>query len=265
VPFRGEAGRSRAALGKTALNCVIAAMALSLCASTIRAADTAPADAGMPTKAEIRDAVTKLKADPNLSGERKTRVLKWKKTDRPPPKPDSGLLRWLGELFGWIGSVGRVVVWVAIGIVVAMFVVAIVRQWRGMESRQVRRRTDTPTHVRDLDIRPESLPGDIGAAALELWERGEHRAALSLLYRGLLSRLVHVYEVPIKQSSTEGDCLQLAANRLRQEAMSYAGRLIRIWQRAVYGGKEAQSAEVRELCAGFNSALAAAPATGEIA
>ena len=68
-----------------------------------------------------------------------------------------------------------------------------------------------PTHVRDLDIRPESLPDDIGAAARALWDRGEHRAALALLYRGLLSRLAHVHRLPIRDSSTEGDCLALAA------------------------------------------------------
>ena len=51
-----------------------------------------------------------------------------------------------------------------------------------------------------------------GCAAL--WDRGDHRAALALLYRGLLSRLVHVHRVPIRDSSTEGDCLALAARCL---------------------------------------------------
>src|SRR6202000_1197205 len=94
------------------------------------------------------------------------------------------------------------------------------------------RRTAAPTHVQDLDIRPESLPENVGAAARGLWEGGDHRAALSLLYRGLLSRLVHVHHVPIRDSSTEGDTLQLAATRLSEDKQDYVTRLIRVWQHA---------------------------------
>ena len=53
------------------------------------------------------------------------------------------------------------------------------------------------SHVRDLDVRPESLPDDVGAAAWALWQAGKVPAALSLLYRGALSRLIHRFEVPI--------------------------------------------------------------------
>jgi len=112
-----------------------------------------------------------------------------------------------------------------------------------------------PTHVRDLDIRPESLPRDIGIAARALWDRGEHRAALALLYRGMLSRLAHVHRVPIRDSSTEGDCLALAASHLTQEGREYASRLVRVWQRFVYAGQDTQPATVYVLCDDFASAL----------
>src|SRR6185295_7845985 len=98
-----------------------------------------------------------------------------------------------------------------------------------------------PTHVRDLDIRPETLPPDIGAAARALWDAGDRRAALALLYRGLLSRLIHVHRLPIRDSSTEGDCLELAARHLTDTRRQYAAALIRAWQRFVYGGEEIQT------------------------
>jgi hypothetical protein len=118
-----------------------------------------------------------------------------------------------------------------------------------------------PTHVRDLDIRPESLPDDVGGAALELWERGEHRAALALLYRGVLSRLAHLHAVPIRDSTTEGDCLALAAIHLPAAAASYAERSIRVWQRAVYGNAEPTADEFHYLGTTFASALDMPPAT----
>ena len=95
--------------------------------------------------------------------------------------------------------------------------------------------------MQDLDIRPESLPPNIGAAARALWDRGEHRAALALLYRGLLSRLAHVHQVPVRDSSTEGDCLALCRAHLAGPGIDYAARLIVLWQAAVYGHCEADT------------------------
>jgi len=112
-----------------------------------------------------------------------------------------------------------------------------------------------PSHVRDLDIRPESLPDDVGAAAFALWQRGEQRAALALLYRGLLSRLVHTHGVPIRASSTEGECLALARPRLRPPGAEFASRLIGVWAAAVYGASPPAADAVSALCAEFASAL----------
>ena len=111
-----------------------------------------------------------------------------------------------------------------------------------------------PTHVRDLDIRPESLPDDIGAEARELWERGDQRAALALLYRGMLSRLAHVHRVPIRDSSTEGDCVALATAQLPDRS-DYISRLVRVWQRLGYGHETVDSDVVHGLCDEFDGAL----------
>jgi len=88
-----------------------------------------------------------------------------------------------------------------------------------------------------------------------LWDRGDTRAALALLYRGLLSRLAHVYEVPIRDSSTEGDCLLLAGRVLEARRAEYATRLVRTWQRAIYGGLSIDAAVVYELCDSFDQHL----------
>jgi hypothetical protein len=119
--------------------------------------------------------------------------------------------------------------------------------------------------VQDLDIRPETLPNDIGAAARALWDRGEHRSALALLYRGLLSRLAHVHRVPIRDSSTEGDCLALAASHLASARHDYASRLVRVWQRAVYGRDEVPAATVYGICDDFARALDAPSPADSIA
>jgi hypothetical protein len=89
-----------------------------------------------------------------------------------------------------------------------------------------------------------------------LWERGEQRATLALLYRGMLSRLAHVHRVPIRDSTTEGDCVALAATQAAHRS-EYVGSLVTVWQRLGYGHEAVESATVYQLCAGFDAALGA--------
>jgi hypothetical protein len=213
-----------------------------------------------PTSEEVTRAVAALKADPELATETTVRRLAWDKQPDKEKEPRElsgvpGWLRWFFELFSWILQTSQMLFWLLIGIFVAVLIVMLVRLFaaRGSEGRPAR--FMAPTHVQDLDIRPESLPDDIGAAARELWDRGEHRAALALLYRGLLSRLAHGYEVPIRDSSTEGDCLVLAARVLEARRTEYATRLVRTWQRAIYGGLSIDDGVVHELCASFETYL----------
>lgn len=210
-----------------------------------------------PTDDEVAAAVEALEADPNLSQSRKTRTLRWVRDDEPKqPEASSDFLEWLGDFFTWLGEVSRTLMWVVGGLLALGLAWLAIRLFREVGPLGANRRFVAPTHVRDMDIRPESLPDDIGGTALGLWRQGEHRAALSLLYRGLLSRLAHVHEVPIRDSSTEGDCLALASRHLPPTRRDYVARLIGDWQRAVYGGRDPATEEVEALCRGFDAALA---------
>lgn len=218
---------------------------------------------GSPSDEQIAAAIAKLKADPNLGSVRTTRRLHWNSSpeSKEPPKESKDWLHWLADALEWFANAARALLWVA-GILAAGMLGLFVKRF--LESRGGRAaalRLAIPTHVRDLDIRPESLPDDIGSTALELWERGEHRVALALLYRGLLSRLTHVHGVPIRDSSTEGDCLQLAAAHLPAAPVAYVARLIRAWQRAVYGNIDPTEEELRALGTGFSAALDKPPET----
>ena len=64
-----------------------------------------------------------------------------------------------------------------------------------------------------------------------------------------------MYEVPIRDSSTEGDVLTLAARVLESRRTEFATRLVRTWQRAIYGNLPVEDSVVHELCAGFDGHL----------
>jgi hypothetical protein len=212
---------------------------------------------GPPGREEIARALDLVKADPNLATERTITTLQWRNSSEKKTSKSPAWMAWIAGLFGWIGQSARVLVWCAVAVLAGMLVVFLVRLARGQRTAAREAPFVAPTHVRDLDIRPETLPADIGAAARALWDRGAHRAALSLLYRGLLSRLVHVHRIPIRDSSTEGDCLALAARHLAPAKHEYASRLVHVWQRAVYAQEEIQASAVHPLCDGFTGALGA--------
>ena len=266
-PGRTRAGTAIAVGGVIALLTATATLAnASVQANAAVQANATPAaeapQSAQPTRAEVAAAVAKLKADPNLGAPKSTRKLvRNSKADTAAAQASPSWLHWIGDAFTWLAGTARALLWVGGILLAGVLGLYIKRFIESRGERSVPLRLSTPTHVRDLDIRPESLPDDIGGAALELWERGEHRAALALLYRGLLSRLAHVHNIPIRDSSTEGDCLTLAAAHLPAARSTYVGRLIRTWQRAVYGNVEPSSEEFHALCAGF-AAAANAPVEG---
>ncbi len=207
---------------------------------------------------EIRAATAQLKADPNLGGEKKVRSLRWTGQDsqapaNPPPK-------WLTGLFEFLGQSTSLVLWVMGALAAAIAAVWIVRTLKARVPAGKVPAAPVISQVRDLDISPESLPDDVGAAALALLDAGRTRAALSLLYRGALSRAVHRHGVPIGESYTEGEALAAVRAKLDAPRAAYFAELVGIWQRAVYAGEAVVPEPVARLCRNFVATLGGAAA-----
>jgi hypothetical protein len=218
--------------------------------------ESAPARAEQPGQQEIARALEIVKADPNLAPLRTIRILRWRGSSTPRQPGTFAWLAWIAGLFGWFDQSARLLVWTVIVMLVGCVVVYIFRILGDRGGRTAGEKSFVaPSRVHDLDIRPESLPDDIGLAARRLWDRSERRAALALLYRGMLSRFAHVHQIPIRDSSTERDCLALAAAYLSAARADYVSRLVREWQRVVYGSEDIQTPTVYGLCDGFAPAL----------
>lgn len=234
-------------------------LSLSLLVGDVFAAESAAA-AAAPTREQVSREIETLRQDPDLGGLHKQKTLRFKQQDKPDKKaPESAPGNWWQWVRGfarWMTEAGRVAMWVGAAVLVALFLVGL-RHWVRVRGGAVKGTATgpLPSHVRDLDIRPESLPERIGEAAAALWQRGEHRAALSLLYRGALSRLVHQHGVPIRAATTEGECMALAARRLAPERSAYIGRLVQAWQFAVYGAHLPDTDSVLALCRDFDAQL----------
>lgn len=208
-----------------------------------------------PTPEQVREATEAVYRDPDLHSLAADRVLRFKRNDPQAPDAPETPVAWLRDLVRWIAETGRWLVWLLGALGVALLVLRL-RRWLGVRAdTRAGRALQLPSHVRDLDIRPESLPDDPGAAARALWQRGQVRAALSLLYRGALSRLVHEHGVPVRAASTEGECEQLAARHLDAARGQFVARLIGLWQLAVYGARTPDGAAVLAVCDAFEAQL----------
>lgn len=217
------------------------------------------------SRAEVRAMADRLRADPDLKPTERVHQLRWDSARKPEPDPRRGnsalerFFLWLFRATAWFAEAARWAIWVLGAVVVALVAVLLRRWMRERADPGAAIRIDAPAHVGALDVRPQSLPEHVGAEARALWGRGERRAALSLLYRGALSRLIHTYRVPIRAAHTEGECLRLARGRLDAQQGEYFARLVGVWQLAVYGAREPGDDGVLALCDDFDRLLRVAP------
>jgi hypothetical protein len=222
------------------------------------------------TPQQVQLAVDRLRVDPNLPRAETTKTLRFKSFENKPTRADDSEresnMEWLLNLVEAVAGGARVVVWVLGALAVALVVVC-ARRWIKVQAGGGRHHVGPPpSHVGSLDIRPESFPPHIGAAAEALWRQGQQRAALSLLYRGALSRAVHLHAVPIRGASTEGEALALASGRLAPAPLALFARLVSAWQLAAYGGRLPDAVMAQALCDDFDLCFGpAAPAEGAAA
>ncbi len=244
--------RSRAeAVALAALICL-----LSPLAPAADAVKYAPPASTVLSPAAIDAAVADLRHDPNLGGQTKIRTLRW--VTGSQPRPASTSPDWLIGLFEYAGRFGGLLLWAAGAVAAAIAAVWILRLLKSREPRASTARPDpgdADGAVLDLDIRPDSLPEDVSAAALELLRAGRVRDSLSLLYRASLSSAVHRFGATIGAHHTEREVLGAVKGALDEPRARYFADLVAIWQRVVYAGEILAPDAVMPLCAGFSTFL----------
>ncbi|NQD38457.1 hypothetical protein HPT27_15655 [Permianibacter sp. IMCC34836] len=116
------------------------------------------------------------------------------------------------------------------------------------------------TEIAGLDIRPESLPTDVVTAVRQLWQRGELRAALALLYRATLSRLVSDAGLALTRGATENDCLRVAqrahaAQQLSAAGLAVATEVTELWLYAAFADRWPGNEQIESALADWQQAF----------
>lgn len=225
---------------------------LSPAAPADDAVKSAPPASTALSPAAIDTAIADLRRDPNLGGQTKIRTLRWVTKSQPRPPPTSP--NWMLGLFEYAGQFAGLLLWVSGAGAVAMAAVWIFRLLKSCEPSAVPAQADvSDRRVLDLDIRPDSLPDNVSAAALELLRAGRLRDSLSLLYRASLSSAVHRFGVAIGAHHTEREVLGAVRGALDEPRARYFADLVTLRQRVVYAGEVLAPDAVLPFCAGYST------------
>ncbi|MFL1516964.1 DUF4129 domain-containing protein [Pseudomonas prosekii] len=167
------------------------------------------------------------------------------------------LLRLLdGQGFGAIATLLEVLLWgaliAALGLLIWRY-----REWlQAFVSRRPTRRRQVeraiPKQLFGLNVHQQTLPADVAAAAEQLWQSNP-REALGLLYRALLSRLLHDFNLPLKDADTEGQVLERVGHLQQPDLLAFSQTLTQHWQAMAYGHRLPPAQSQQQLCDGWRA------------
>lgn len=140
-------------------------------------------------------------------------------------------------------------IWLALAVAIVLLIAWLAKQKRPESARtSSEKQAPRPTQAFGLDLREDSFPADIARQALQLWEAGQLRAALSLLYRGALVQLIVRDAVRIHASDTEQDCVDQVNAQGRSDKSLFFERLTEAWLYSAWGARPPTAHEGSSWC-----------------
>lgn len=169
----------------------------------------------------------------------KKKVMRWVKKKEKKKITETTNLDWLKNFLEPLSKLMAILVesllWISVGI--GLFLLYYFRD-RWLHLFQGGQKVDddyqAPEIMFGMDVRPDSLPDNIIEEVRKRWKRGDHRDALSLLYRGALVHLINEEKIKLEDSHTEGDVLKYASKKLSEGKQSYLQSLTLQWQTIAY-------------------------------
>ena len=223
----------------------IAAVLVLAVAASFAMSGTQPAFALDDNAKSARDEIRKVLASPEFSQQKE--VTRWyytgKSKEETKPTELPAFWRALSLL---LAKGAEVVLWIGVVLLVAiaLYYLSKFRPEPRLRNAPAYR---PPDALFGFDLAPESLPDDVAGTAQELARAGRLREALSLLYRGALSSLVHRHHLPFDPGDTEGDCTLAVRMKLPASA-DYFSRLVGTWQALAYAARRPDADSVERLC-----------------
>lgn len=254
------------AIGLLLVACLLLPVLPSAWAADPATAPDAPRLLNQPLTSEAsRNSIKALLEQPPFKNKETVTRYRFGEDPATAQKPKEGEApQWLKTLLDWLD--GRHLDGLAKAIEVVLWgaVIAglgwLVWRYRDFLQAFVGRRPRLPEQIKrplpqqafGLDLQKESLPDDIASHAEQLWQT-EPRAALGLLYRALLSHLLHDFNLTLKPADTENEVLARIEQLQRPDLLTYSRHLTGHWQNMAYGHRVPAAHLQQELCDGWRT------------
>lgn len=217
------------------------------------------------TRAQAREAVTAVLDAPPFQNEQS--VTRWRFSEAADEAADDWNLADLLDGLEQLDSLRAALAHLALPFEMLLWAALVMllvwlgwryRAWLHLAGRRLSRSNtlaDTvPRQLFGLDLAPETLPTDPAAEAYRLWQ-SQPREALRLLYRALLSHLVHRHGLRLRASDTEAQVLQRVETLGAPTLQRFANELTQVWQAQAYGHRPPTLEERERICTGWADAV----------
>ncbi|MEM6819450.1 MAG: hypothetical protein AAF578_11745 [Pseudomonadota bacterium] len=94
----------------------------------------------------------------------------------------------------------------------------------------------------------EELPDNVPEEARALWDAGEHRKALSLIFRSSVINAIERFDLRLPDSATEGICMRAVSKSAHASYGQDFRRITEQWLRCAYGGRTPTDNEFESIC-----------------
>lgn len=201
------------------------------------------------TAAEAKRLIEEISAQLDAGTERQRTTWRYRSGQDRGEAPVSTMSMWWSRLGEDLSALVRVALWLGIAGLVVWLAVQYPRWSRWLrEVREVRVQPKLPTVVFGMELAPDSLPADVAEHARQLIVAGEMRAALSLLYRGAIVRIVTRYALVFVAGATEGECMRQVTQTVPASQAQAFSSLAACWQRMAYGHRAPDATQALALC-----------------
>ena len=141
-------------------------------------------------------------------------------------------------------------------ILVALLIALLVRYHRlwlpWISDRFERERKPDALEVHDIAL-PDPLPDDVPGAVRALWQQGQPRAALALLYRAAVVRLDEALGTSLPPGATEAECLRRSRRLADTAYADLFAQIVRCWQAVAYAQRLPSSSDVESLLGAWSA------------
>ena len=193
-------------------------------------------------------AIKKALAGPELNP--KATIVEWqRKVPEPDVKNDPFRFTGFKGLANGFGFLLQNALWILLAIALVLLLPYLLRLFGALEPRAKSVRRVEDVSLFDAEA-AEKLPPDIAAAVTQLWQQGNRRGALALLYRAGVLRLCDRLGQPLPIAATESECLRMARELAEADGHRVLfPSLVRHWQAIAYASREPSWEEVQSLLA----------------